>query len=87
MLMSMSFSPASCQSNVGALLGSLTLISLKPALTRRSFADWTAWKGVGEASTKEMKSLAAASIPDVAMVECGLLCACAKAKRESMCSR
>lgn len=38
-------SPASCQwPQSSSPIEKLTLISSKPALARRSFADWTAWK-------------------------------------------
>lgn len=39
-----------------------TLISLNPALVSRSFTQFTAWNGVGEALTKERKSFAAVAI-------------------------
>ena len=35
-----------------------TFICLKPAFSRRSFADCTAWKGVGEALRNSVKSSA-----------------------------
>ena len=35
-----------------------TFICLKPAFSRRSFEDWTAWKGVGEALRNSVKSSA-----------------------------
>lgn len=43
-------------------LGSVTLISLKPALVNRSLTHLTAWKGDGDALTKERKSLAAVTL-------------------------
>jgi hypothetical protein len=41
---------------------SLTFISSNPAFDSRSLTHFTAWKGVGEALTKERKSFAAAVI-------------------------
>lgn len=46
-----------------------TLISLKPAWLNLSFALLTAWYGVGEAFTKDRKSIAAACVLTGAMVE------------------
>ncbi len=47
----------------------LTLISLKPALSSRSFADRTAWKGVGDALTNLRNSVAAFSVLGAVMVQ------------------